>query len=69
MTGDSHVLGKTAGRDTELEKATFPSLEGMDAARARAASEVERALAGLDSGGIRSEALAALARFAAARDR
>ncbi len=41
----------------------------MDAARARAASEVERALAGLDSGGIRSEALAALARFAAARDR
>ena len=69
VTGDSHVLGKTAGRDTELEKATFPSLEGMDAARARAASEVERALAGLDTGGIRSEALAALARCAAARAR
>ncbi|MGK7310935.1 MAG: polyprenyl synthetase family protein [Candidatus Longimicrobiales bacterium M2_2A_002] len=69
VTGDSDVLGKTAGRDTELEKATFPSLEGMDGARARADAEVERALDALEVGGIRSEALAALARFAAVRDR
>ena len=69
VTGDTAVLGKTAGRDTELEKATFPSLGGLDAARRRARAEVERALEALDTGGIRSDALAGLARFAAARDR
>ncbi len=69
VTGDTAVLGKTAGRDTELEKATFPALEGLEAARGRAEAEVDRALSALESGGIRSEALAALARFAAARDR
>ena len=69
VTGETAVLGKTAGRDTELEKATFPALEGLDAARARAETEVDRALDALETGGIRSEALRALARFAAARDR
>lgn len=69
VTGDPAVLGKTAGRDTELEKATFPSLEGLDAARRRAQAEVDRALDALEAGGIRSEALRALARFAVSRDR
>ena len=69
VTGDPDVLGKTAGRDTELEKATFPSLEGIGAARVRAEAEVDRALRALETGGVRSEALAALARFAVARDR
>lgn len=69
VTGDTAVMGKTAGRDTELEKATFPALEGLAEARARAQAEVDRALRALDAGGIRSEALSALARFAIARDR
>ncbi|MFO7892859.1 MAG: polyprenyl synthetase family protein [Longimicrobiales bacterium] len=69
VTGDTAVLGKTAGRDTELEKATFPALEGLAEARARANAEVGRALGALDADGIRSEALSALARFAIARDR
>lgn len=69
VTGDTAVLGKTAGRDTELEKATFPALAGLKTARARADAEVDRALNALDAGGIQSEALRALARFAAARDR
>ena len=69
VTGETAVLGKTAGRDTELEKATFPSLEGLDAARNRARAEVQTALDALETGGIRSDALAGLARFAAARDR
>ena len=69
VTGDTAVLGKAAGRDTELEKATFPSLEGLDAARARAGAEVDRAVEALQAAGIRSEELEKLARFAATRDR
>lgn len=69
VTGDTAMLGKTAGRDTALDKATFPALEGLHRARARADREVDRALAALEEGGIRSEALAALARFAVSRDR
>lgn len=69
VTGDTAVLGKAAGRDTELEKATFPSLEGLDAARARAGAEVDRALEALEGAGIRSQELETLARFAATRDR
>lgn len=69
VTGTSAVLGKTAGRDGALEKATFAAVQGVTAARARAREEVEAALAALDATGIRSEELVALAGFAAERDR
>ena len=69
VTGDAAVLGKTAGRDRVLEKATFPALAGLDGARERAEAEVERALVALETGGIRSDELTGLARFAVARDR
>lgn len=69
VTGETAVLGKAAGRDQALEKATYPSLAGLDGARERAEAEVARALDALRAGGIRSEELTALARFAAARDR
>lgn len=69
VTGDTAVLGKTAGRDRELAKATFPALAGMERARARADAEVARALDALQEGGIRSAELTELVRFAAARDR
>lgn len=69
VTGDAAVLGKTAGRDRALEKATFPALAGLDGARERAEAEVERAIAALETGGIRSDELTALAHFAVTRDR
>ncbi len=69
VTGDTAVLGKTAGRDRQLAKATFPALAGVDEARGRAAAEVDRALEALETGGIRSDELDGLARFAVARDR
>lgn len=68
-TGSTAVLGKTAGRDTELEKATFPALAGLDAARERAEEEVETAWAALDAVGVESRELSALARYAVERDR
>ncbi|MFW5951040.1 MAG: polyprenyl synthetase family protein [Gemmatimonadota bacterium] len=69
VTGSSAVLGKRAGRDTELEKATFPALEGLDAARRRAAAEAETAVAALDAAAVASKELRALARYAVERDR
>jgi geranylgeranyl pyrophosphate synthase len=36
VTGDACSLGKTAGRDEELRKASYPSLFGLEGARERA---------------------------------
>jgi geranylgeranyl pyrophosphate synthase len=68
-TGVDAVLGKTAGRDRELDKATYPRLLGLAAARARADETARQAVAALRNGGIMSEELEALARFAVERDR
>lgn len=69
LTGSTVVLGKTAGRDGELEKATYPGLAGLGEARRRAEREVETALAALDAAGVESQELRALARYAVQRDR
>jgi geranylgeranyl diphosphate synthase, type II len=69
VTATTAVLGKTAGLDDRMEKATFAGLAGLDLARARSSREVGTALAALDAAGIRSTELDALARFAVERDR
>jgi geranylgeranyl diphosphate synthase type II len=69
VTGSTGVLGKTAGRDAALSKATFPALAGLDGAREWAVQEVETAGAALDAVGLRSEELRALAGYAVERDR
>lgn len=69
VTGSTAVLGKMAGRDTELEKATFPALAGMAEAGRRARNEVAAARAALEAAGIRSPELDALAAYAVERDR
>jgi geranylgeranyl pyrophosphate synthase len=43
VTGDSGTLGKTAGRDQELKKASYPALYGVEGARALAATRVREA--------------------------
>ncbi|MCX7033441.1 MAG: polyprenyl synthetase family protein [Arenimonas sp.] len=66
IEGDSAQLGKTAGKDQAQDKSTYPSLLGMDGARAELARQGQRmadALAGLPG----AEALAQLGRFAAQR--
>ena len=62
-------LGKTAGRDRTLGKATFPGLLGLEEARRRAKAELEAGLGALSAARIPDEELAALARFAVDRDR
>jgi geranylgeranyl diphosphate synthase, type II len=69
VTATTAVLGKTAGRDHAMAKATYPAMAGMEAARTRARQEVQTALAALDAAGIRSRELVALAHFVAERDR
>lgn len=69
VTGTATRLGKSAGRDTELEKATYPALAGLDGARELALREVDTALAALDAAGIESEELRMLGRYAVERDR
>ena len=65
--GDSAAIGKTAGRDSDLAKSTYPGLLGTDAAERLAHQQVEAALAALAAEHIRSPELEALARFSVER--
>lgn len=69
VTASTAELGKTAGRDAELAKATYPALLGLDGARARAREEADRGIVALRAAGVESPALEALARYAVERDR
>ena len=63
VTQTSEQLGKTAGKDTASEKATYPALFGIDASVRKADALVNDAFAELDSFGGRGESLKELARF------
>jgi geranylgeranyl diphosphate synthase type II len=69
VTGDSAALGKTAGRDESLGKATYPALFGVEGARRLAGERVEEALAALRRAGIRSPDLEGLAGYVLERGR
>ena len=69
IEGDSATLGKTAGKDVAQDKATFPSLIGLDASRERLAELAHAMLDALEPFGDRAAALAALARLTVERDR
>src|SRR5437773_4008428 len=63
VTQTSEQLGKTAGKDTAAEKATYPALFGIDESVRKADALLQAALAPLDTFGSRGEKLKALARF------
>jgi geranylgeranyl diphosphate synthase, type II len=63
VTQTSEQLGKTAGKDTAAEKATYPALFGIEISIKKADALVEAALAALESFGGRAETLKSLARF------
>ncbi len=66
-TGTSEALGKTAGRDAQLAKSTYVSVMGVEAARAEAERLARRAVGHLDSAGVPSGALGALAGYIVTR--
>jgi geranylgeranyl diphosphate synthase type II len=63
VTQTSEQLGKTAGKDTASEKATYPALFGIEASIQKADALVQQAFAELESFGERAEPLKELARF------
>jgi geranylgeranyl diphosphate synthase type II len=63
VTQTSEQLGKTAGKDTASEKATYPALFGVDESLRKADELVKDALAELDSFGERAKILKELAQF------
>src|ERR1700693_1469952 len=63
VTQTSAQLGKTAGKDTASEKATYPALFGVEASVSKADALGNEAFRELDSFGERAETLKELARF------
>jgi len=69
VTQTSETLGKTAGKDTQAQKATYPSIVGLEKSRRIAKQLTGRAFAALETFQGRAPALEALAEFLLKRDR
>jgi geranylgeranyl pyrophosphate synthase len=63
VTSTTEALGKTAGRDTALQKSTYPSLMGLENARAMAGRKVEEARAHLARESLLTSDLEGFTRF------
>jgi len=63
VTQTSEQLGKTAGKDTAAEKATYPALFGVEESLKRADTLISTALSALEPFGNRAETLKSLAHF------
>jgi geranylgeranyl diphosphate synthase type II len=69
VTQTSEKLGKTAGKDTKAQKATYPSIVGLDQSRKIAAQLTGRAFRALKPFRGKAVALEALAEYLLRRDR
>ena len=68
VTQTSEKLGKTAGKDNQAQKATYPAIVGLQKSRQIAARLTARAFAALKSFRQEGAALRALAQFLLKRD-
>ena len=69
ITATDEQLGKTAGKDIEAKKATYPSLWGLEKSQAKAQELVDSAIAQLSIFGDKAEPLRAVAKYIVTRDR
>lgn len=69
ITQTSEQLGKTAGKDTAAQKATYPSIVGLEKSRKIAQQLTNRAFAALKLFRGKAQALEALAVYLLQRDR
>jgi geranylgeranyl diphosphate synthase type II len=69
VTQTSEQLGKTAGKDTAAQKATYPSIVGLEKSRRIAKRLTEQAFSALAAFRGKAVALETLARFLLERDR
>ncbi len=67
MTTSSDKLGKTAGKDQKVKKATYPALYGIEASRHKAQELIHGALEEIRDLGSRAELLRELAQFVCSR--
>jgi len=63
LTQTSEQLGKTAGKDTAAEKATYPALFGIEESTRKADALIDQACAELNQYGAAASTLKDLARF------
>jgi geranylgeranyl diphosphate synthase type II len=63
VEGETEIIGKPAGSDQRLGKATFPGLFGVEVARSRCSELLQEALGHLDSFGSDADPLRWLARY------
>ncbi|NQV86954.1 MAG: polyprenyl synthetase family protein [Woeseiaceae bacterium] len=69
VEGDTDVIGKTAGSDVSLNKATYPAMFGIDASRIRCDELLADALDSLERFGTSATPLRWLARYIVERAR
>jgi geranylgeranyl diphosphate synthase, type II len=69
ITQTSEQLGKTAGKDLQAQKATYPSIVGLEKSRHIARQLTQRAFAALKPFRGRAQALEALAHYLLVRDK
>jgi geranylgeranyl diphosphate synthase type II len=69
VTQTSQKLGKTAGKDTKAQKATYPAIVGLERSRMIAERLTQRAFNSLKVFRGKAVALEALAAFLLRRDR
>ncbi|OKH22749.1 farnesyl-diphosphate synthase [Hydrococcus rivularis NIES-593] len=67
VTATQEELGKTAGKDLQAQKATYPSLWGLEESRKQAQQLVDAAIAELASYGEEAEPLRAIASYIVTR--
>ena len=67
LTASSEKLGKTAGKDQKVKKATYPALFGIEASRQKAQELICGALDEIREFGNRAEPLRELAQFVCSR--
>jgi geranylgeranyl diphosphate synthase type II len=67
VIGSSEKLGKTAGKDEKVKKATYPALYGLDCSRRKAAELVQSSLEDIKDLGGAAEPLRSIARYVLSR--
>ena len=68
ITATDEQLGKTAGKDLTAQKATYPSLWGIEKSQAKAQELIDEAIAQLADYGLAAEPLRAIAKFIVTRN-
>jgi geranylgeranyl diphosphate synthase, type II len=63
VTQDSEQLGKTAGKDLDSEKATWPAVYGLEQSRRDADLLIAEAFAAIESFGAQADGLKAVAQY------